>query len=178
MIPESVLDTVAQLSNAILDAYVVVGLDQTIIDFNPVFYSLFPRNVARQLKKKTFREVVELELHGEPLDLAAQCMQKEKPLRFDEIVGRIQGGDSLNLIASCAPLINKRTLVGTAICLRDVTDEAQVQVKYKSLLDDEVREREVLKKRIEHAERELIDVKDLLSGVENELREYKKGLLV
>lgn len=179
MIADRVLESLKELSPGFLDAYVVVDGDQAIIDFNRVFYSLFPRSVARRLKRITLKDAIQLELAGHPLELAEDCMKNGSSLRYDEVIGYPEGGERINLIAAATPLRGPDGEVsGAFISLRNVTDEAQVQQKYRSMLDDEARERETLQKRILRAEAELVEVKDQLNGVEKELRDYKKGLLV
>ena len=179
MISDQALDTLKTLSGAFLDGYVLLNRKQKLIDFNRVFHSYFPRNIARQLKRKTLAKVLTLELAGEPIDLPEQCMAKGKPLRYDEIIGRIGSDLTRNLLIAGVPLFNnKQEVTGAFVCLRDVTDEAQVQSKYKQMLDQEAHERELLQQRIQEAETELIQVKDHLNSVEKELIDYKKGLLI
>jgi PAS domain-containing protein len=180
VIAEGVLQSLKHLSGALLDAWVVVDRQQQVLDFNPLFRGLFPRGVARQLKRSRFPEVLRLELGGQPLDVVAECIQRETPLRYDEVLGRVAEDDvALALIVSAAPLVAPTgTVEGTFLTLRNVTDEAQVQVKYKSVLEAEARERELLQRRIVNTEAALVDVKDQLATVERELLDYKKGLLV
>lgn len=181
MIPETLLDSVKQLSGALMDAYAIVDADANIVDFNRAFYSLFPRSIARQLKKRRFDEVLALELAGKPLDLAQECMGREMSLRYDEVVGRIDDAETtpLDLIVSAVPLVSPtQELNGAFISLRNVTDEAQVQLKYKTMLEEEAREREALQRRIKDVDAELVEVKDLLARTEEELLVFKKGLLI
>jgi PAS domain-containing protein len=179
MIPEAVLDSLKQITPAVLDAYVLVDGEQRIVDFNRVFYSLFPRNVARQLKRLKLGEVITLRRGDQPIDLCAECMQKQAPLRYDEITGNVQDGDNIDLIAACVPVVSPTQLVeGAFVCLRNVTDEAQVQQKYKTMLEEEARARELLQQRIVDTEAELVTIKDTLNGVEKELLDFKKGLLI
>lgn len=178
-IPESVLESVKQLSSSVLDAYALLDTQQNIVHFNQVFHSLFPRHVARKLKRAVLGDVLTLELNGEPFDLAGECMTSGNALRYDEIVGRLQDGRMLALIASAAPIFSReRVLAGVFVSLRNVTDEAQVQLKYKTMLEHEARQRELLTQEVRDAEAELVRMKDRLNAVESELRDYKKGLLL
>jgi PAS domain-containing protein len=173
------LEALKQLTGALLDAYAVVDTDLHIVDFNPSFYSLFPRHVARQLKRKSLDEVLSLELGGQPLDIAQDCMAKATQLRYDEVVGHVADGDPLDFIVAATPLLSRtQETEGAFVTLRNVTDEAQVQTKYKTMLDEEARERELLQRRIHDAETQLVEVKDQLAVVEQELLDFKKGLLI
>ncbi len=167
------------LSGAFLDAYVVVDSAQQIIDFNRVFYSLFPRSVARKLKAERLDAVLKLELAGEPLDLASKCLETRGALRYDEIRGHIADSEPISLIAAASPLVAAdESIDGVFLCLRNVTDEAQVQSKYRTMLDHEARQRELLEQRIRDTEAELVTIKDELNRVEEALRNYEKGLLI
>lgn len=167
------------LSGALLDAYVVVDPTQQILDFNRVFYSLFPRSVARKLKAERLDSVLKLELAGEPLDLVSKCLETSSTLRYDEIRGHITDSEPISLIAAASPLLAEGDVVeGAFLCLRNVTDEAQVQSKYRTMLDHEARQRELLEQRIRDTEAELVTIKDELNRVEEALRNYEKGLLI
>lgn len=176
---EQLIDSLKQFSGAILDAFVVLDASEQILDFNGLFFGLFPRSVARGLKQTHFGDVLALELEGKSIDLVRRCMSEKATLRYDEVVGRIKDGEPVSLLAAAAPLLDRmQEVVGAFVCLRNVTDEAQVQLKYKTMLEHEARERELLQQRIHDAEAELVTVKDQLNGVEAELRNYKKGLLL
>ena len=173
------IDALKQFSGAILDAYVVLDSSQRIVDFNGLFFGLFPRSVARGLKQTPLGEVLTLELEGSPIDLAQKCVSESSTLRYDEVVGQIKDAEPISLIVAASPLVDQmQEVIGTVMGLRNVTDEAQVQLKYKTMLEHEAREREILQQRIQDAEAELVTVKDQLNGIEAELRNYKKGLLL
>ena len=173
------IDSLKQFSGAILDAYVVLDSSQRIVDFNGLFRGLFPRSVARGLKETHLSEVLTLELEGTPIDVAQKCTNESTTLRYDEVVGRIKDADPVSLIVAAVPLVDRmQEVIGAVMGLRNVTDEAQVQLKYRTMLEHEAREREILQQRIQDAEIELVTVKDQLNGIEAELRNYKKGLLL
>ena len=172
-------DALKQFSGAILDAYVVIDSSQRIVDFNGLFFGLFPRSVARGLRQSLLAEVLTLELEGNPIDLAEKCLNASSTVRYDEVVGRIKDAEPVSLIVAATPLVDQmQEVIGAVMGLRNVTDEAQVQLKYKTMLEHEAREREILQQRIHDAEAELVTVKDQLNGVEVELRNFKKGLLL
>ena len=176
---DSILHSLRELSLALLDAYVVVDPEQNVVDFNRSFYSLFPKNVARRLKRLKLAEILTVEVAGRPFDLAGECMEKGKPLRYDEVSGTIEGESMVSLIAAGVPITDENEqLCGAFLTFRNVTDEAHVQGKYKTMLEQEARAREILQQRVLDAEAELIRVKDQLGSVEQELLAHKKGLLI
>ncbi|MCA9562770.1 MAG: PAS domain-containing protein [Myxococcales bacterium] len=178
-IPEQVESWFKQLSGGLLDAFVLLGSDRKVLEFNRPFFALFPRSVARHLKKSSLDEVMTFLNAGEQLDLVGECQSRNAPVRYDEIVGQVKEGDEVHLIASAAPLQVEGEAEGFVfVSLRNVTDEAQVQTKYKTMLAEEARQRELLQQEIRQAQSELVRVKDALNEVEDELRAYQKGLLL
>ncbi|MBN1946462.1 MAG: PAS domain-containing protein [Bradymonadales bacterium] len=179
MISERTLETVKTLVGALLDAYVLVDPKQKILEFNQLFYGLFPRSLARNLKKKPLDKLLEFQLGKEPVDLVAQCVTKGKPVRYEEIVGLIGSETSCKFVASAVPLFDdKQEVAGVFICLRDITDEAATLAKYRQTLEQDAREQDLLQKRIEEATTETTQLKDRLNRTEKELLDYKKGLLI
>ena len=68
--------------------------------------------------------------------------------------------------------------VGALEIQRNVTDEAEVQVKYQEMLENEARERERLATQIRARTKELLETNRLLLKTQKELLAYKKGLVV
>jgi len=60
----------------------------------------------------------------------------------------------------------------------DVTDEAEVQVKYQEMLETEAHERERLANQVRARTKELLETNQLLLKTQKELLAYKKGLTV
>lgn len=173
------IESLKHASGALLDAYVVVDAERRITEFNRLFFALFPRSVARALKRHTLDDVLTLQLEGNSIDLLTRCLNDKASLRYDEVTGIIKDGETLSLIVSAAPISDEAdNLVGAFLCLRNVTDEAQVQSKYKTMLEQEARERQLLEQRVQDAEAQLVTIKDQLNSVEDELRDHKKGLLL
>ena len=170
-----------RVAPAIVDSYFVVDHDKKIVDFNRAFYSMLPRQVARGLKGKKSFEVLELNF-GEEADIIDQCWNQSRHVRFDEITGANVGARSaheLRFIVSATPISDEDgEHVGALELLRNVTDEAEVQVKYQEMLETEARERERLASQIRTRAKELLETNQLLLKTQKELLSYKKGLLV
>lgn len=172
----SALDEFKKYSGVIIDAYLVVDREQQIIDFNPLFYQMLPKALARGLKRKTFGEVVTLELeHG--VDLVGQALSSARTLRFDE-VRCVIGERELVVIVSAVPfyLSGGDQPDSALILIRDVTDEATVQVKYKQMLEIEENEKAKLQYKITEKSTELLSANEKLNELQLELMEYRKGL--
>jgi PAS domain-containing protein len=174
-----VLELLDELSGGLLDAYCVVDTDQRIVSFNRPFFALFPRSVARRLKTLTLTEALRTTFANRPIDLAAECMESGTARRYDELVGHVGEAHERSLLGAAAPLRDRDgAIAGAFVCLRDVTDEAEVQSKYKTMLDQEAVERERLTRQVRESEAELVQLKDRLASVEGTLIQLKRGLLV
>ena len=169
------IETFAKFSDVIIDAYYIVDKEGHILAFNRMFYGLFPRNVARKLKGKTLGQVMEIER-----DIGAECMDAGRHVRLDEIVGKPkESEDAINMIMSGIPLRDDNgTITGALVILRNVTDEAMVQIKYQEMLETEARERERLVEKVQERTRQLLSSNEALLGVQKELVDYKKELLL
>ncbi len=82
----------------------IFNLRHEIIAFNRLFFSLFPRPVARKLKGKKTEDLVQLLLNGQPLDLLEEVFERAASVRFDEVTGEIKGSAPLDLIVAASPL--------------------------------------------------------------------------
>ena len=166
-----------QHSDVILDSWFVCDNERNIVDFNRAFYSMLPRNVARGLKGKKCYDVLALNICKDRC-IAQQCWQDKKQVRLDEIVGQPAGTDrKQRFILSAVPILDDNgNPLGALEMQRDVTDEAEVQVKYQEMLDNEARERERLAGQIRMRTKELLDANQALLRAQRELRAIKKGL--
>jgi PAS domain-containing protein len=173
------LEQFKRVNNAIVDSYFVVDNERRIVDFNRAFYAMLPRQVARGLKGKKCFEVIELNICKNEC-IAQQCWKDNRPVRLDEISGKILGdSDSkeLRFILSAVPITDEHgNHVGALEIQRNVTDEAVVQVKYQEMLETEARERERLANQIRARTKELLETNQLLLKTQKELLAYKKGL--
>lgn len=167
-------DPLSPLGAAVLDAYVVVDAERKVVAFNPHYRAMLTRSQARKLQGSPCCAHLKLGLCDEAEGcLAARCQQAGAPLRFDEIEASLTEGESSprTVIASAAPVEG-----GAVILLRDVSDAAGVQRKYKEMLDQEAREKARLREQIVRKTKELMDTHMALDRVQQELMNYKKGL--
>ena len=175
------LEQFKRVNNAIVDSYFVVDTDRRIVDFNRAFYAMLPRQVARGLKGKKCYEVIELNICRDNC-IAKQCWGDNRHVRLDEISGNIIGDSDakkLRFILSAIPITDETGQhVGALEIQRNVTDEAEVQVKYQEMLENEARERERLASQIRLRTKELLDTNQMLLRVQKELLGYKKGLMM
>ena len=166
-----------QHADVIIDSWFVCDADRNIVDFNRAFYSMLPRQVARGLKGKKCYEVLSLNICKDRC-IAQQCWQEKKQVRLDEIDGCPAGVDkSQRFILSAVPILDDAgNPLGALEIQRDVTDEAEVQVKYQEMLDNEARERERLVSQVRTRTKELLEANQALLRAQRELRAIKKGL--
>lgn len=174
----------AQFKNvapAIVDSYFIVDMDRRIVDFNRAFYAMLPRQVARGLKGKQCFEVIELNICQSDC-IAQQCWRNNRNVRLDEISGKVLGdpdAKGMRFILSAVPITDEQgTQIGALEIQRNVTDEAEVQVKYQEMLETEARERERLATQIRTRTKELLETNQILLKTQRELLAYKKGLVV
>jgi PAS domain S-box-containing protein len=166
-------DAFKQISDVVIDAYFITDPEGRILDYNRAFFALFSRQVARKLKTMTVAEAIPMER-----DVAAECMQTGRHVRLDEIPIRAKGSDvELRVILSAIPLRQPDgAVMGALVILRNVTDEAMIQVKYQEMLETEARERERLVEQVKDRTSSLVEANELLLDLQRELMEYKKGI--
>ena len=166
-----------QTADVIIDSWFVCDNERNIVDFNRAFYSMLPRNVARGLKGKKCYEVLSLNICKDRC-IAQQCWQDKKQLRLDEIIGHPAGSEKKQrFILSAMPILDDAGKpVGAIEIQRDVTDEAEVQVKYQDMLDNEAREREKLITQVRTRTKDLLEANQALLRAQRELRAIKKGI--
>ncbi len=175
-----ILGQIEAIEEVIIDPLFVVDAKREIVHFNRAFYSMLPRGVARGLKGKSIDDVLSLDLGGDEPCVVRRCWKAAKHLRLDEIGGKIQRTDkSLTFIVSALPFFDESgEPTGAAIALRNVTDEAQVQVKYQDMLDNAKREREELEHLIRSRTKDLLESSQQLLAAQRELLAFKRGRIV
>ncbi|MFN3202031.1 MAG: hypothetical protein ACE366_26735 [Bradymonadia bacterium] len=167
------------LGAALLDAALVIDGEQKVVEFNGHYRALLPRHLARKLPGSQCCQLLRLSLCGHDRGecLAQRCAREARPLRYDEINAQVDPdgdghGDTLTVIASAAPLEDGRTM----LMLRDVSDTAAMQRKYKEMLDAADRAQEKLQASLNRKTQELMDANTELNRVQQELMHHKKGL--
>ncbi len=177
-VPASIDGLLAQLrllGDALLDSWFVCDAERNIVDFNRTFHSMLPRAQARNLKGKKCYDVLKLDICKDRC-IAEQCWREKKQIRLDEISGRPDGDQPRRYILSALPIFDDSgRRVGALEIQRDVTDQAQVQEKYKEMLEEEAAEREQLKTQIRARTRELLEANQSLRRTREELLQFKKG---
>jgi len=167
---DDMLDRIRAVGAVFIDPWVAVDRGGEVVDFNPHFRALHSRQNARKLQGSPLSRYVHLDLEVDPI---AQCLDEGKPVRYDEIRVTIEGEESPRpFIISAAPVDGSLVLV----LLRDVSDAADVQRKYKTMLDRETKEKERLQDEIGRKTKELVDTNIELNRTQKELMRFKKGL--
>lgn len=176
---ETTLELLRMIGPGFLDAYYVVNRELEIIDFNRLFFSLFPRSLARKIKGMNIEHLVRLELGRTLLDVPREVFNRGSQVRYDEVEGFITDGPTCAMNVSGIPLYTQgeEEPWGALVLLRDVTDEAVVQAKYKRMLEDEARRYSELEEQLRARTRELLELGDELERVRGELVEYRKKML-
>ena len=176
-----ILGQIGAVEEVIIDPFFVVDAERQIVHFNRAFYSMLPRAVARGLKGKGIDDVLTLDLAGDESCIVRRSWQAKKHLRLDEIAGKIQKTDkALTFIVSALPFFDDSDTAptGAVVVLRNVTDEAQVQVKYQDMLDNAKREREQLEQVIRSRTKDLLEASQQLLAAQRELLAFKRGRVV
>lgn len=176
---KQITEGLKRISGVFIDAYFVADREGNITDFNPTFYGFFPKSIARQLRRKRYDEVVKLESPGRG-DIVTECLTRGQAIRYDEIKGVIPDVRDLILIVSAVPLSEEGddSPMGVLVLLRDVTDEAQMQNKYKQMLEIEAEEKAKLETTIRDKTETLLETNELLNDAQKELMQFRKGLRV
>ncbi len=177
---EQFLQEFKRTSSVVVDSYFVVDAERNIVDFNRAFYAMLPRQVARGLKGKKCYDVLELNICKDNC-IAKQCWESGRHVRLDEITGTVIGdaeASQMRFILSAVPITDDAgNAIGAVEIQRNVTDEAEVQVKYQEMLETEARERERLATQIRTRTKELLETNQRLLKTQKELLAYKKGLI-
>lgn len=169
-----------------VDPWLVVDRSGQIVEMNRHFHALFPRSVARRLKGSQCCQHLKLGTcgtgTGDDACLARRCLRDaaQGAVRYDEIPATVEGeAEPRRFIVSAVPLAaaDGAPPEYTFILLRDVSDQADVQRKYKDVLASEARDKEKLRAELSRKTRELMDANLALNRLQQELMSFKKGLL-
>ena len=172
---DDALGRVREIGAAMVDPWVVVGPDRTVRAFSPAYRALFDRARARKLLGSACCEHLSLGVCQGGHCLAKRCLA-EGPQRYDEIDGQLADeAEPRTLIASAAPVQGEGEPLALLV-LRDVSDAAQVQRKYRSMLDEAARERTRLEQTVARRTKELKYAHMALNRLQQELVRFRKGL--
>jgi len=164
-------------AEVIIDSYFAINLQHDIVDFNRPFLAMLPRSVGRNLKTKKCHEVLNLSICKERC-IAKQCWQAGRQVRLDEITGTIAGeSEELRFILSAMPLRDDAGgIVGAMVVMRNVTDEAMVQIKYQNQMEASVRQMKAIEETLKTRTRRLLEVSRRLYSTQQELLRAKTEL--
>ena len=138
---------VIQLIDGLMDPAVLVDSERNILRFNPA-YQVFADRRLRALQLAAAMgtrccDVARLEI-CENGCVAAQALKTGHPVRLDEIKARPTPDGDRTLIVTAVP-IDDRFVVET---YRDVTVDARIQRRYRTLLEAEKRAKETLEQQV------------------------------
>lgn len=167
------LEVLKALGPALMDAWYVVDESDRIVEFNSVFHAMFPRAVARTLKGAECRRTLDLPPCRGDRCLRRACAESGS-MRLDEVDVEL-GGERLRLIIGASPITLPGGGKGAVVVLRNVTDEARVQTRYQEMLEQAERERRELDQRVAARTKELLAANDVVTRLEQELAELKRG---
>jgi hypothetical protein len=172
-----VLDRIKEMGHVFIDAWVAVGPDRTVLAFNRHYRALFSRAQARSLEGSQCCQHLGLAVCANGgACLARQCLQAG-PTRYDEIEAQVEGEDTpRKFIVSAAPIGDAEGGPVALLLMRDVSDQADVQRKYRTMLETETRARDRLEQELGRRTRELKEANMALNRLQQELVRFRKGL--
>ncbi|MBU1239551.1 PAS domain-containing protein, partial [Myxococcota bacterium] len=154
-------------------AYFITDTEGKITKFNQMFYALFPKSVARKLNGKMLKEVMEI-----PMDIVTDTLVQRIHLRFDEVAANVPDMQEYRFILSSIPLFDEeKQLSGVLVLMRNVTDEATVQLKYQDMLESEAKQREILKDELTRRTESLVAISKKYFDLKEQMRQRTKGQL-
>lgn len=205
---DSFLVNLAAFEQIIIDPFYVVDANHAIVHFNQLFFSMMPRGVSRGLKGKSSRDIVELELPGDKETIEMIAWSSGRHTRLNEISGRIAKDSSKrNFIVSAFPVFSSSdpirladrssspsgeaksplgetnaqdnaVALGAMILLRDVSDEADVQLKYQQMLDNSQMQAKQLEELVRTRSQALVEANKKLIIARKDLIAFRRGRFI
>ncbi|OIP30780.1 MAG: hypothetical protein AUK47_24080 [Deltaproteobacteria bacterium CG2_30_63_29] len=172
------VEAIAAISRTFLDAAVLVDENRRVLHFNHQFFALFPKSLARRLEGQLIDDLLCLELGGDGFDPISEALVSGSPRRYDEAKGLFTDGPTLSLIVSATPLLNDSKPWACLVLLRDVTDLADVQSKYRQLQAVEAQARARLESKILEQGKLIVERGEELRRMQEELTAYRKKLFI
>jgi len=161
------------ISEVVFDAYFLTDKDGLITEYNRMFYALFPRSIARKLKGVKLTEVMTL-----PVDIVTETLSTQQHMRLDEIIAQVQDMEEYRFSLSSLILTNDSgETVGSLVLMRNVTDEAMIQIKYQEMLEQEEKARELLIDELKQRTESLIETSTKYFALKEKIRMRAKGQL-
>ncbi|MBU1219461.1 PAS domain-containing protein [Myxococcota bacterium] len=161
------------INDIIIDSWFSTDAQGQITGYNRMFYSLFPRAIARKLKGIKLQDTMDISV-----DIVSEAITQKRQVRFDEINAVIPEVGEFRFIMSAIPVTDEGgQITGTVVIMRNVTDEAMVQVKYQEMLDREARERELLRDELNRRTESLIEISKKYFELRASIKKRLKGQL-
>ena len=153
----SALDDARSFVNGMSDAAVLLDADQRIVHFNPVYVTLTGQRL--RVLERTIADGRE-PLLAPALEggLGAQresCLRTKQPLRLAELSLETEAGQALTVLLTMIPIVHDDVAIGVVEYMRDVTDDARVQLRYRELLALEQARAAELERQVVERTREL-----------------------
>ncbi len=115
-----------------LDSYFVVDRNRRITDFNEAFVQMVGYRPAqrRQVAGSHCFDILKLEICRERC-IALACLERNGPVRMEEIRGKTPDGRDILLELSAVPMRDDDgDITGVFVTHRDVTDERNLKDRY------------------------------------------------
>jgi PAS domain S-box-containing protein len=144
-----------------LDSYFVVDRNRRISQFNEAFVQMIGYRPAqkRHVPGSHCFDLLKLEICRERC-IALTCLERNGPVRMEEIRGKTPDGRDLVLELSAVPVRNEKGEVnGVFVTHRDVTDERRLKDRYLAEQQEQRTKVESLLKIIRDKDEELDAVK-------------------
>ena len=145
------------LVNGMSDAALVLDAELRIVHFNPSTSRSAARSGAALEKMLAEgREPLQaVGLEGGLISQRRECVITKQPVRLAELPFQTESGQTLTVLVTMIPIIEDDKVTGVIEYLRDVTDDARVQQRYRELLDLEQARAAELERQVEERTREL-----------------------
>ena len=132
----SALDDAMSFVNGMSDAAVLLDAEQRIVHFNPVYVTMTGQRL--RVLERTIADgrepLLAPALEGGLAGQRASCLQTQQPLRLAELALETEGGQALTVLLTMIPIVHDDVSIGVVEYMRDVTDDARVQLRYRELL--------------------------------------------
>ncbi|MEO6950982.1 MAG: EAL domain-containing protein [Polyangia bacterium] len=153
----SALDDAKSFVNGMSDAAVLLDADQRIVHFNPVYVTMTGQRL--RVLERTIADGRE-PLLAPALEggLGAQresCLRTKQPVRLAELSLETEAGQVLTVLLTMLPIVHDDVAIGVVEYMRDVTDDARVQLRYRELLALEQARAAELERQVVERTREL-----------------------
>lgn len=160
-------EAINRVGPVFLDSYFVVDRERRITAHNAAFTQMLELRGAdrRKLIGSPCYESLRLEICKNNC-IALQCMEKQAPVRMNEIRGQTKDGRELVLELSAIPLRNEQgQITGVFVTHRDVTDERRLKARYLEEETEHKKERSGLLRVIEERDGEIEKLRQRSSQV-------------